>query len=205
MSMSMSTPQTVPLQISYYYILPLSLPPLPSFPTPAIHYLYIANHTPKIPTSTAHRSLFLVNVPFDATDAHIKQLFGAQIGLPSGRIEDVKFEGEGRKLQDSHEPQLSQPSIVKRGKKRKRLTREENLDEMPGAGLPPTWDRDLRLVGGNAVIMFVDRASMEAVIKAIKKIRAKKKEPIWGEGVEAAQNPLGSSRTFRIAHRMSIY
>lgn len=194
----MSSPQAIPLQIAQYYILPLSLPPLPSFPTPATHYLYVANHKPKIPSPTAHRSLFLVNVPFDATDVHIKHLFGAQIGLPSGRIEDVQFEGEGRKLQDSHEPHSNQISVTKKGKKRKRPIPDGNLDEMSGASLPRVWDRDLRVIGGTAVTMFVDRASMEAVIRAIKKIRTENKEPIWGEGIEAAKGALGSSRTYRI-------
>ena len=190
----MSSAQEAPLRISQYYILPLSLPPLPSFPTPTNHYLYIGIHTPKIPTPTAHRSLFLVNVPFDATETHIKQLFAGQIGLSNGRIEDVQFESARQKLQNSHEFQSSQASVTKKGKKRRHSMNDGNLNEIPDIGLPSIWDRELRIVGGTSVVVFVDRASMEAAIKAVTKIRTDNKELLWGQGVEAAQNSLGSAR-----------
>lgn len=192
--------QPVPLQISDYYILPLSLLPLPSFPVRTTHYLYVGKHKPKILTPATERSLFLINVPFDATTLRIRKIFTAQIGLPSGRIENIQFEGDRGKVQDSYKPQVKEAGIAKKGKKRKRHTGDGNLDEISGIRLPSTWNRELRAIGGTAVITLVDRASMEATIKAVQKTRTENKEVIWGEGVGVTQNSLGSSRMCCLSH-----
>lgn len=187
----MPSPSPIPLQVSGYHVLSLSLPPLPSYPTCATHYLYIANHHPKISTPTAPRTLFLVNVPFDATDMHIKHLFSTQLGLPRGRIEDVYFEGERRKTEDHNLVVLNLPNELKRTKKRKRSAKEKSADQMEDTNLPLTWDRKLHGPGRTAEVKLVDRASMEAVIKAVKKARKDGTEPTWGEAVEAALPALG--------------
>jgi hypothetical protein len=182
-----------PLQIAGYDILPLSLPHLTSFPQAAIHYLYIAPHHPKIPTSTASRSLFLVNVPFDSTETHIKHLLSAQIGLPAGRIEDVQFEGQRRKATNAGGALSTKHKQDKRSKKRKRGSSETALDDVEGAELPSTWDRDLQSNGLTAVVLFVDRASMDAALKAVKAVRKERIELIWGEGIEDKVPALGSA------------
>ena len=180
----------IPLQIAGYYILPLSLPALPSFPQSATHYLYFAPHKPKIPTPTASRSLFLVNVPFDSTEIHIKHLFSAQIGLPAGRIEDVQFEAQRRKSGGNDEAKSGQD---KKGKKRKRGSSGGSLENAEGAALPSTWDRDLQYGDLTAVVLFVDRASMDAAFKAARAIRKERIEPVWGDGVEDKVPALGSA------------
>lgn len=185
---------STPSQISGHHIVPLSLPPLPSFPTPATHYLYVSNHQPKQPTTTAPRSLFLVNVPFNATNVHIKHLLSTQLGLPNGRIEDVYFEGEEKKAQEPTEALIAHPSDAKKGKKRKRSVVERSADETETAKLPSTWDRSLHGVGRTAVVMFVDRASADAVIKAIKIVRKQRKQLFWGEGIDSALPTLGFAR-----------
>jgi ribosomal RNA-processing protein 7 len=191
----MTTPTEVPLEISGYLVLPLSLPPLPSFTTPATHFLYLAKHQPRVPTVTTSRSLYLVNVPFDATDAHIKRLLSTQLELPNGRIENVHFEGEKSSIQDRNNSNSLRYSSDKKGRKRKRPPGDEYLKVMQGAELPSTWDRQLRGIGRSAVIVFVDQASLDAVIRATKKTRKDKKEPMWGEGVEDTLPSLGLSRT----------
>lgn len=183
----------IPLQIAGYDILPLSLPHLTSFPQAAIHYLYIAPHQPKIPTSTASRSLFLVNVPFDSTETHIKHLLSAQIGLPTGRIEDVQFEGQRRKATNSGRALSTKPKQDKKSKKRKRGNSEIALDDVEGAELPSTWDRDLQSNGLTAVVLFVDRASMDAALKAVKAVRKERMQLIWGEGIGDKVPALGSA------------
>ena len=187
----MSHSSTVPLQIAGYNVLPLSLPPLPSFPQTAIHYLYLAIHQPKIPTPTASRSLFLVNIPFDSTDIHIKHLLSAQIGLPAGRIEDVQFEGQRRKGGGMEEASAPTPTPNKKSKKRKRGSGGSNMDDMEGAALPSVWDRDLQTNGLTAVVLFVDRASMDAALKAVRSTRKERREPIWGEGLDEKVPGLG--------------
>lgn len=189
--MIMASKKSIPLQISGHHIISLSLPPLPSFSTPATHYLYVSNHQPKNPTPTAPRSLFLVNVPFDAMDVHIKHLLSTQLSLPNGRIEDVCFEGEEKKAHETTEALIEHPGDVKKSKKRKRSVVERSADEIETAKLPPTWDRNLYGVGRTAVVMFVDRASADAVIKAIKTVRKQRKQLTWGEGVENALPTLG--------------
>ena len=189
----MSPSSTVPLQIAGYNILPLSLPPLPSFPETAIHYLYLATHQPKIPTPTASRSLFLVNIPFDSTDIHIKHLLSTQIGLPAGRIEDVQFEGQRRNGSGMEEASAPTATQNKKSKKRKRGSGGSNTEDMGGAALPSVWDRDLQTNGLTAVVLFVDRASMDAALKAVRSTRKERREPVWGEGVDDKVPALGSA------------
>lgn len=180
----------VPLQVAGYSILPLSFPSLPSFPKPATHYLYFAPHKPKIPTPTASRSLFLVNVPFDVTEIHIKHLLSAQIGLPAGRIEAVQFANQRQKGGNGNE---AKPKQDKKGKKRKRGSDGTDLEDVEGSALPSTWDRDLQYNGLTAVVLFVDRTSMDAALKAAKAIRKERIEPVWGEGIEDKIQALGSA------------
>ncbi|MCJ1462291.1 Ribosomal RNA-processing protein 7, partial [Pseudocyphellaria aurata] len=193
----MSSSDSIPLQVSGYYILLLSLPPLPSFPTAATHYLYLANHQPKNPSPTSYRSLFLINVPFDATDALLKHLLSTQLGLPNGRIEDVQFEGQTGRVQNHTEAAAPHTTGSTKSKKRKRPVEETKAEDIEGAQLPSTWDRELHGVGRTAVVIFVDRPSMEAAIKAVKKARKDGIQPVWGEGLqgtESAPPALGFAR-----------
>lgn len=183
----------LPLQIAGYNILPLSLPPLPSFPEATTHYLYLVPHHPKIPTPTASRSLFLVNVPFDSTETHIKHLLSSQIGLPAGRIEDVRFEGQRRKVSGIDEASGLKASQHKKSKKRKRGSSGGTIEDLEGTALPSVWDRDLQTNGLTAVVLFVDRASMDAALKAVISTRKEKREPIWGEGLDDKVPALGSA------------
>ena len=189
----MSAAYSVPSKITGYTILALSLPPLASCPFSAYHYLYLAPHEPRIPSATAARSLFLVNIPLDATEAHIKHLFSSQLGLSHGRIEDVHFESHKKSVgpDDGMSPQPS--THENRGKKRKRIHVNSPIDEEEAARLPTTWDRDLQPNGGTAVVIFVDRASMEAVLRETKRKRKDRKEIVWGDGIEDKLPKLGSS------------
>ena len=189
----MPSDRSVPSSIGGFTVLPLSLPPLPSFATPATHYLYVAPHEPKIPTPTAARSLFLVNVPFDATEAHIKHLFSSQLALSHGRIEDVRFEAD-KKREKYVSGVVVQPAVQsKRGKKRKRASEDIPIDEEEGTALPSVWDRRLQRNGGTAVVLFIDRASMETALKEVKKKHKAGNDIVWGDGVEEKLPKLGSA------------
>ena len=199
----MAPEPSIPQQIAGYQILPLALPPLPSFPIAATHYLYVGPHQPKIPSSTASRSLFLVNVPFDSTESHIKHLLSVQIGLPAGRIEDVQFEGQRRQGKNSNERSPSIQNAAQKGKKRKRGSEGVNPENLKGAALPSTWDRELQINGLTAVVLFVDRASMEAALKTVKSARKASRDIVWGEGVKGDIPALGSARY--LAHHRLTY
>ena len=185
-------PTRAPLQVSDYCVLPISLPPLKSFPTPAIHYLYLHPHEPKIPDPATPRSLFLVNVPIDATDLHIKHLFSTQLELPSGRIEEVQFEDAKKKTKHVDGGEINGTTPHRKNKKRKRGTSLENMESLAESDMPETWDREIHRSGGTAVVLFVDKVSMEAAIKAVRKMRKLQKVAVWGEGLEAGLPQLGS-------------
>ena len=188
----MDSVDVVPTNIAGYHVLPLRLPPLPAWPKPATHYLYLIPHDPKIPTASAARSIFAVNVPFDATDTHMKHLFSTQLDLSHGRIEDVQFAPrKGRELND--EPPMPPAPTEKGGKKRKRLSDAGAIEEIEGTALPPIWDRDLQSNGGTAIVVFVDRASMDAALKAVRKALKNQREIVWGEGIGDAVPDLGSA------------
>ena len=182
-----------PLQIPGYTTLPLSLPPLPSLPVPATHYIYLAPHQPRIPTATDQRSLFLVNIPFDSTELHIRHLLSLQLGLPNGRIEEILLEGGRRKFSTVENLAIARPETEKRGKKRKRGAQGGSIEELEDAVLPSTWDRELQSNGRTCVVVFVDRPSMEACLKAVKKLRKEQRGPIWGDGLDGKLPSLGSA------------
>ena len=71
------------------------------------------------------------------------------------------------------------------------------MEEEEDTALPPTWDRELRSRGLTAVVLFVDRASMEAALRAVKSARTQKKQPTWGGMVEEHLPPLGYARYLR--------
>lgn len=192
----------IPLQISDYYVLPISLPSSNSFPTPATHYLYLRPDEPKIPVPATPRSLFLVNIPFDTTVAHIKSLFSKQLELPSGRIEEVQFDFAKRRLINTQNENstIDRASVGKntKSRKRKRTIEENPPEELDSAQMPATWDRELHKSGSTAVVIFVDRASMEAVIKAVRRVRRRDTKVIWGKGLEEKVPSLGSARMLSV-------
>src|ERR1035437_5887247 len=84
----------LPPRFREFAILPISIPSVPSFPVKATLCLYVKHHEPKIPTPSDVRSLFLVNVPIDSTEAHFRAIFTRLIG--AGRFESIIFENEKR-------------------------------------------------------------------------------------------------------------
>ncbi|KAH7025939.1 meiotic recombination protein DMC1 [Microdochium trichocladiopsis] len=177
-----------------FSVLPVAMPPLPAFPVQTTHHVYLRRNTPKIPSPDDSRSLFLANVPVDSTEAHFRALFASLVG--AGRFEGVTFERD-RATQHSttsHEPAQAARIAAHLQKKRKREDEErQNLRDAMAAELPETWARPLHRSGSTAVALLVDEKSVEAVLKAIRKLNKAKKYPLWGEGVKADKvAPLGS-------------
>lgn len=191
----------IPSTISDYQVLPVSVPPTPSFPTPAIHHIYVRQHAPKIPTPDDSRSLFLVNTPIDSTEAHFRGVFNSLVG--AGRFESISFEDE-KNNSPSGLPPLPNVAIDNnpRNKKRKRDQTDALAIDEQETELPHVWDRQLRRSGGTAVVVFADEASVNAVLKAVQKLHKsgkskenKSKYPVWGEGISGKDiPPLGSAR-----------
>lgn len=179
------------LEVAGYTTLPLQLPPTSSFLTPATHYLYLRPHEPRIPDPDSSRSLFLVNVPVDTTEVHLRHLFGTQ--LSAGRVEHVNFEDVPVKKRGV--AAATESNLSHRSKKRKRVTADDLQSQLDEISLPSTWDRQLQKSGAHAIVLFADRPSMEASLKAAAKAARKGTSIIWGEGIATDRVPaLGLQR-----------
>jgi ribosomal RNA-processing protein 7 len=172
----------IPTATGDFTILPLQITPVPAYPVATTHYLYIRSHEPKLPDARSPRSLFVVNVPIDATEYHIRSLFSR---LGGGLVEDVTFET----TRPSKSAMIKQ-APVQASKKRKRLDEDELM-----MSLPAVWDREVQKSGSSAVVVFVDKPSMEATLKSVKKAAKARSELVWGEGVADKVESLGSSST----------
>ncbi|KAL2131821.1 hypothetical protein VTI74DRAFT_4565 [Chaetomium olivicolor] len=199
-----------PATIGEFSVLPVSIPPLPSFPKTAIHYLYVRRNTPKIPTPTDTRSLFLTNVPVDSTEAHLRALFASLVG--AGRFESATFEDERKDAHsqtqspiDAAQPAHAARLLQAHSKKRKREDEEaERAREEAAARLPSTWTRPLRRSGSTAVVLLADEKSVEQVLKAIGKVHKTKKYPTWGgDNLPQGKVPPLGSVWFRAHNRLS--
>lgn len=175
---------------SEFSILPVTIPPLPSYPVKATHHIYLRRNTPKIATANDSRSIFLANVPSDSTEPHFRALFTSLVG--AGRFEGILFEEDKNTTKSSLEPTQA-ARLAAHQKKRKREDEEtKNLKEEAAAQLPDTWSRRLHRSGGSAVALLADEKSVESVLKAVRKLKRSKKYPVWGEGVKDKAPPLGS-------------
>lgn len=181
----------VPKTIGEFSILPLSIPPLPSYPHTVTHHLYVRRHEPKNPTPDDDRSLFVTNVPVDSTEPHFRAVIASLIG--AGRFESIQFEADKKTSSASLEPAQAARLSAIASRKRKRdddSDEEEEIEEI--ARLPTTWTRTLHRSGSTAVIVLADEKSAGLVLKAIAKVHKTKKYPVWGEGVQERVPPLGT-------------
>ncbi|KAM3425458.1 Ribosomal RNA-processing protein 7 [Cercospora zeina] len=185
--------QSIPTTVHDFLVLPLRLPKLASYPHDATHYLYLRPNAPKMPTENTPREVFLVNVPIDTTESHVKHLFASQLG--GARVENVAFEGErvGKGISAPVAP------VVQQGKKRKRDAADAEI-AAERAILPEIWDRDIRRSGSSAMVTFVDQESAKLALKEAKRAIKSKAEITWGEGLRDLPS-LGSAR-YRAHHAL---
>ncbi|KAI0964759.1 ribosomal RNA-processing protein 7-domain-containing protein [Xylaria arbuscula] len=173
-----------------FSILPISIPPLPSYPVQAKHYIYLRRNAPKIATPNDSRSLYLANVPTDSTEAHFRALFTSLVG--AGRFENIAFEQDRKSAEVSHEPAQAE-RLAKQHKKRKREDEEvQHRKEEAAAALPDTWARELHRSGSSAIALLADEKSVDLVLKAVKKLEKTEKYPVWGEGLKSDVPALGA-------------
>lgn len=177
----------VPREVSGFFALPVTFPITKAYPINSKHYIYVKPHDPKIPDEDAPRSLFLANIPVTTSELHLKHLFSTQ--LSAGRVERVEFSDEPAKSS-----QLTLNVDSKAGKKRKRVTAEELEGRLESHALPKTWQNNLHTSGAHAVVIFVDRPSMEASLRAVKKATKGGAEVVWGKGLEDRLAPQGLQR-----------
>ncbi|KAI0431229.1 ribosomal RNA-processing protein 7-domain-containing protein [Xylaria sp. FL1042] len=180
--------------------LPVSIPPLPSYPVHATHYIYLRRNAPKIATPNDSRSLYLSNVPCDSTEAHFRALFSSLVG--AGRFESITFEQDRKGAETSHEPAQAE-RLAKHHKKRKREDEElQHRKEEATAELPNIWARALHRSGSSAIALLADEKSVDVVLKAVKKLTKTKKYPVWGEGVKEGV-PVFSAQWLKAHNKLS--
>jgi ribosomal RNA-processing protein 7 len=166
-----------------YSILSLQIPPQQTYTTPSPHFLYVRAHEPKLPDPRSSRSLFIVNTPIDATETHFRTLFADHLG--GSRVEQVEFESTGPTTKSAMAKSAQPPS-----KKRKRTEEDDAAME-----LPPTWDREIQRSGSAAVVIFVDKPSMEIALKHVKRAAKARTELAYAWAPKGDQVPaLGSQR-----------
>ena len=174
-----------PTTVSDFTILPLTLPA-----AAAVHYAYIKPHAPSTFTPTAERSLFIANVPVDATESALRSLFATQLG--GARVERVDFDASIPAAPLHKRWKTAQPTEVDdgeaRGKKRKRADEEvvaEGVVEDEESALPSLWAGELRRSGSGAVVVFVDKRSARGAMKEVMHAVKEGREVEWvsGEGV----------------------
>jgi Rrp7 RRM-like N-terminal domain/Ribosomal RNA-processing protein 7 (RRP7) C-terminal domain len=177
-------------QVSGFIALPIQLIS-PSSASSVTHYLYLRPDQPKLPTAESAHSLFLVNIPFNTTEQHLKHLFAVQ--LSAGRVKHVDF---SHSTTPSSHPTSDTALLASSNtsKKRKRITSSELELQLQHATLPDTWDRAIHPSGSHAVVVFVDKPSMEASLKAAKKAVKLATTITWGKGIENRIPPLGLKR-----------
>lgn len=178
---------TVATVLNEFVALPLRLPAVPSFPKETTHYLYLRANAPKVTTEDTPREVFLVNVPSDATEAHLRNLSADHLG--GARVESIAFEGArvGKGITAPVAP-------ARRKRKRGQDGNGEPTAPAEVGKLPDTWDRKVHRSGGTAIVTFVDKASAELALKEARRAVKIGKEISWGAGAESKIPALGSAR-----------
>ncbi|KAE9976119.1 hypothetical protein EG327_008224 [Venturia inaequalis] len=200
---------SIPSKVQDFTIVPLQLPPSPAcLPKTTQHYLYLRRDAPKPgeePTPDIKRSLFVANLPIDATENNLRKLFKDVAGAGVERVEFDEHMQRARRGLVLGGEMVVQGTVVKvdvndggRGKKRKRGAADEEegvvkrqIEEMK---LPEVWDRGVLRGGGCAVVVFVDEASREGALKECGRVKKRGRVVEWPV-LEGEEMGLGRYRT----------
>jgi ribosomal RNA-processing protein 7 len=201
---SIKKPKSVPKTVADFTILPLTLPTLSGLPdhcNNAHHYIYVKPHSPSIPSASDERSLFIVNVPIDASESNIRALFSEQLG--GSMVERVDFDSsvpaqplhKRWKSDNKADKEASAGDNVTRGKKRKRIDDPdmvaEGVVEDADSALPRLWSSEIRRSGSGAVVVFVDKKSARGAMKEVQRAVKEGTRILWKGGEN-----LGVDRKF---------
>ncbi|KAF9461978.1 ribosomal RNA-processing protein 7-domain-containing protein [Collybia nuda] len=161
------------------------------------HYIYVRPHsgTKKSPQKTLPdgRTLFLVNLPPDATERELVLLFKSY-----GTVERVIFDLDAVELhheEQSSDEEMEDVTKVAEGeagaedkpRKRRKVAKDETPKVIP---LPSSNIRTLRQSGRSAHLIFLDASSLDRAMASASKPRA------W---------PTSSGEPSGISHYMALY
>ncbi|KAF9355894.1 Ribosomal RNA-processing protein 7 [Mortierella sp. NVP85] len=174
-------------QISNFFILPLHMPSITLSPSsthssPAyknvIHYLYFKKHeSPKEDAKTPKgRTLFLLNIPVDATESQIRELF-----KPYGRVVVVHFINRIRDTHLTKEEREQQEELEQLEKEAETLEAESNTKGKGKKGnkkqqTAPEEEmnhhRALFASGSQAYVVFLEEQELTKVLNMKRKKRS---------------------------------
>ncbi|KIW86689.1 uncharacterized protein Z519_12675 [Cladophialophora bantiana CBS 173.52] len=183
-----------PREVGGYIALPLQLQATGSFPREATHYLYLKPHEPKIPDEDTPRSLFLVNIPVCATEQSLKHLFTTQ--LEGGRIQEIYF--------SENAPGKQPVPTEKSSRKRKRMTTEEIEAGLDMYSLPNIFGCEIQDSGATAIVVFVDKVSMELTLKASRRAAKSGASIPWEDVAGLGSNEMLHLGLTRYEHHKSL-
>ncbi|OAA69501.1 hypothetical protein ISF_02771 [Cordyceps fumosorosea ARSEF 2679] len=195
-----------------FVILPIQMPPCPSFPETAVHEIRLRRNAPKIATANDSRTLFLKNIPADSTEQHFRAVFTQLVG--AGRFEGISFEDEGSATHSLDPAQTVKINTIAKKRKRDDVELEEEEKERQAIQLPEIWTRKLLRSSSTAVVLLADEKSVQLVLKAISKANKTKKYPVWEDESSRGVSPLGvpwisshlrDSRVDKAAARRSVH
>ncbi|KJA29621.1 hypothetical protein HYPSUDRAFT_60480 [Hypholoma sublateritium FD-334 SS-4] len=190
---------TIPSNISGFSVIPVQ------YNSSTTHYLYARSHASKSGSNTVlpdGRTLFLVNLPPDATERELVLFF-----KHSGTVEKVIFDFDVKELQnadsdseDEDEDEQMDDAADEQPRKRRKGERVQAPVVIP---LPAPPLRKLRKTGGSAYVIFLDPSSLERALASTSKPRAWLKSPEEPVGLAhylarytAARPPLDAVRAF---------
>ncbi|KAI9279040.1 ribosomal RNA-processing protein 7-domain-containing protein [Umbelopsis sp. AD052] len=153
----------------------------------AVHYMYIKKHESRQDSEATpkDRTMFILNLPVDTTDEHIKRLF-----QPYGRVVSIKYHTRGNQPEEEEEGEaeeavetaVDQPKLSR--KQQQKLEEEEKQKKETDASLKI---RSVLTTGSFAHVVLLEAKELENVLN----MNAKKRE--WTEDDEAML-PLGFDR-----------
>ncbi|KAF8967418.1 ribosomal RNA-processing protein 7-domain-containing protein [Flammula alnicola] len=177
----------IPSNISGFSVIPIL------YNSSTTHYLYARSHTSK---SDSHkvlpegRTLFLVNLPPDATERELVMFF-----KHSGTVEKVIFDFDVKEPQhddsDSEEEEESMEEEAADEQPRKRRKTQKDKSAVPLIiPLPSRPLRNFRKTGSSAYVIFLDSSSLDRALASTSKPRA------W---------PTSPEELYGLAHYRALY
>ncbi|KAF9583847.1 Ribosomal RNA-processing protein 7 [Lunasporangiospora selenospora] len=198
--------------IANFFILPLHMPALattaPASSTPAqyknvLHYLYFKKHeSPKEDRRTPKdRTLFVLNVPSDATESHFRDLF-----KPYGRVAAVHFINRVRDTnmtKDEREHQeelehLEREAALKEAEEKAKKNKKGGKKQQPQLEAH-SLTRTILGSGSQAFVVFLEEQELTKVLGMKKKSRTWLNEASNNDEVKLSS--LGLTRWMQEYHR----
>jgi hypothetical protein len=148
----------MPNNVACFTLLPIEFPASSVLTIPAKHYIYLKPYDPQIPDPNAFRSLLVANIL--VTAAEIAFQTSIRRATYCGANRTCRFQRLAQRVP-------GRPDAQNR-RKWKRATVEDMQIELQARQLPVVWTRAFHPSGAHAVVVFVDRPSMGASLKAAK-------------------------------------